>query len=136
METFKKALINAKEKYVEWVATAESNNVKDLKYKQMKLDDKFKNINGCFLRYKDWEFDWSVKPIPSFSVITISEKTDYVFMLTFGKMTSSSNQYIDCDNSAIILSCAEDFDQLISALDIDKINNTLNNTDKKEDLFK
>ncbi len=134
IDAFIKSLEECKAKYIEWVATAKENNVNKLGLKPMKIKNNFKSLRCYFMRYTDWEFTTSTTSRPYFLISDLNENAKYIFLLKFDKLTSSSNRYIDCDSSTLVLTSVEDFDHIISVLNKEKINNSLNQP-KEADLF-
>ena len=134
IDGFIKSLEECKLKYIEWVETAKKNNVDKLGLKPMKIKNKFKALRCYFMRYTDWEFTNVVNSSPYFLISDLYSEAKYVFLLKFNKMTSYNNQYIDCDSSALVLTSVEDFDHIISVLNKEQINESLN-APKEADLF-
>jgi len=134
IDAFIKSLEECKAKYIEWVETAKANNVDKLSLKPMSIKNNFKSLRCYFMKYTDWEFTTSTVSRPYFFISDINENAKYIFLLKFDKLTSNNNRYINCDSSALILTSVEDFDHIISVLNKEKINNSLN-APKEADLF-
>jgi len=127
IDYFVKALKLAKEKFVEWQDIAIKNNVTDMR---KDLDISFPRTTIAWLGSK-WWFSFNKRLSPEF---VVSSEGDILFLIT-GKAVSSSNEYIDM-KYYFALSRASDFDELIEALNIEKITEHFNKKQNVEDLFK
>lgn len=126
VEAFENALLAAKEKYVEWVEVAISNNVTKMT-KEMGIT--FPRVTVCWYG-SQWWFDYN-HPITPYFLITNSGEYVCVFR---GEATASSNDYID-QKYYLALSSPEDFDNLYNALRPQVIIEKLNSNKRVEDLF-
>lgn len=122
-------LIIAKEKYIEWSKTATENTVKSLDKDIPGI--KKQKLTGYFI-YNDWEFDFGVNPTYRFKVM---EDGEHVLIIRTGKMTSSSNQYIDSDGVVYIFSSVEEIDDFLETISLAYANKVLNQKAATKDLF-
>lgn len=121
------ALKLAKEKYLEWTKVATTNNVKDMR---KSFDIVFPRVTIAWYG-SQWWFCFRHKLDPEF-VVTSSGKC--VFVMT-DNVKSSRNEYIDTDYY-LALSKASDFDELIEALDPEKIAKHFSKKQDVDNLFK
>ncbi len=126
-------LKKAKEKYKEWILTAQENDVRELE-KPMELDGKTQYFQTYFLYGDEWHFTRKTKARPVFKVID-NEDTDYVLMILFRDLVSKSNQYIKCSSMALMFNSVEEIDYLIDNLHI-RAFQEFKKQPSKEDLFK
>lgn len=122
---FKKALIETRDKYVEWCKIAKNNNVKEL---EKFLGVEFPNIIIFWKRGGNmgWYYDFCQEFNLKFEIIGdamgISQSWD---------LTAASNKYIH-ERAWIGFTSKEAMDVLIEQLDAGKINQSINN----RELFK
>ena len=109
---FRQALIDARDKYVEWSQVADANNVKnfrkDIPVKFPKPIYWWKIAGERF--YDDYT-GWKM-------IFSASDNFRYAFMLAETK--HMKNRYIT-ENYEIVFSCVEDFNSLIDLLDHAKV---------------
>lgn len=109
---FRQALIDARDKYVEWSQVADSNNVKNFR---KDIPVKFpKPIYWWEIageRFYDDYTGWKM-------IFSASDNFRYAFMLCETK--HMNNRYIT-ENYEIVFSCVEDFNSLIDLLDPAKV---------------
>ena len=109
---FRQALIDARDKYVEWSQVADANNVKNFR---KEIPVKFpKPIYWWEIageRFYDDYTGWKM-------LFSATENFRFAFMLTETK--HMKNRYIT-ENFEIAFSCVEDFDSLINLLDPAKV---------------
>lgn len=124
---FKQALLQMRDKYVEWSKVAKENNVKDM---SKEMDISFPSTTICWKGSK-WFFSFGQRLTPRFLILD-----DGRFVVTFvKKVTASSNEYID-EKIYWVFSDPKEIDELISNLDIEKIKSKLQEKEKAADLFK
>lgn len=127
LEDFKQALLQTRDKFVEWSKVAKENNVKDMS-KEMEVT--FPSISVCWLGSK-WFFSFGEKLKPKFLILDNGN-----FVVSFyKKVTASSNEYID-EKIYWVFSDSKEIDELISKLDVEKIKAKLQENVKAADLFK
>ena len=124
---FINALKQTKEKFLEWKAIAEQNNVKDM---MKEFDIKFPRTTVAWYG-SQWWFCFSHKLTPKFLV---SETGKCIFLMS-SKVHSSRNEYIDM-TYYFALTEASDFDELIEAMDPVKAEAHFNKKQDVQDLFK
>lgn len=126
------ALNTAKQKYSEWVATAQSNNVTDVR-KDMDIKCK---TSGYFLYGKEWEFQFRVRPTFAFKILKDpKDDVKYLLLVNTGQLVSSSNQFMKVDGFALVFSSAEEIEAFINTVSAEKIRE-YSNKPKTADLFK
>jgi hypothetical protein len=130
-QAFIKALNDAKSKYQEWDQTAKQNNVKELE-KEMAIKSK---VGGYFLYGSDWHFQFNANLTFDFNIIESDGEINYLLILRSGKMQSSSNQYMTVDGFVLVFTSANEIQELIEAISMEKINE-FKTKQKAEDLFK
>lgn len=122
----------AKAKYEEWIATAKANNVTSLDKDISVTPSK---VTGYFHYGSKWNFDFSVKPTFSFKILEDKGETSYLLIVRTGKLTSSSNEYINCDGFVLTFLSVEEIDAFLKTISQENINE-YKNKPKTEDLFK
>ena len=127
LDAFKNALIQIRDKYVEWEKVAKENNVTDMR-KEFGIS--LPSIGVGWYGTK-WWFAFSQKFTPDFMVF----EDGRCAMVMYKKVTASSNQYTDQEGYFVIQSKAE-FDELIELLDIQKMRSIFTKKEQNEDLFK
>ena len=126
-ELFLSTLNEAKVKYTEWINTAKENNVTDLN----KLMAYTVKVGGFFLYGSKWNFQFFVNL--TFAFITVDGKN--LLIVSTGKLTSSSNQYMTHDGFVFIFQNEKEIDDFINILSVDKVKEFMNKP-KLTDLFK
>ena len=127
LEEFKQALLQMKEKFIDWSKVAKENNVKEM---TKEMDISFPSTTICWLGSK-WFFSFGQKLKPKFLILD-----DGRFVVTFvKKVTASSNEYID-EKIYWVFSDSKEIDELISKLDVEKLKSKLQENVKAADLFK
>lgn len=134
LEGFLNNLNSAKAKYLEWVAVAKTNDVKEL---EKAMEIKSKKINSYFRYGGDWHFDFHVKPTFSFKIVhdEITDITRYLLIVRSGKLNASDNEYIDCDGFAFVFTSEEEITEFENLISYEKIE-SFKNKPKSDDLFK
>lgn len=89
------------------------------------------NYRGAFL-YGKWNFDYSVNLSTRFRIIN----DKYLLIIDSDALQSSSNQFIKSDGFRFVFSSAQEIDELINGLDIEKVKEFYSAKNGKEDLFK
>ena len=125
------ALNEAKSKYQEWEQTAKSNSVKELD-KEMPIKSK---VAGYFLYGSDWHFQYIVNLTFDFKILESDGEIKYLLIVRSGKMQSSSNQFMDVDGVVLIFTSANEIQEFVDSISLNKINE-FKNKPKSEDLFK
>lgn len=123
---FKSALLQTKDKFVEWSKVAKDNNVAEM---NKEMDIKFPSMTVCWLGSK-WFFSFGVKIKPSF-IILDSGKHVVSFTKT---VKSSSNEYID-EKIYLVFEDPAEIDELLSQINEDKIMVKLKESSNAEALF-
>lgn len=115
-------------KFEEWSKTAEENNVTDF---DKKFETNFKSVGTFWLYGSKWCFS-TVKFKPYFKVTDTGET---LAIISVGKMTSSTNQFMTSKGFYIVFSSVEEIEDFIKAIDpLHAVNRTQEQNDK-EDLF-
>ena len=127
LEEFKQSLVQMKEKFEKWSKVAKDNNVTDMS-KEMGIE--FPSTTFCWLGSK-WFFSFGQKVNPEFRIL---DNGNHVALFV-KKVKSSSNEYID-ETFYWVFSNSEEFDELISKLDYEKIKSELEKKESASDLFK
>lgn len=127
LEEFKQSLVQMKEKFEEWSKVATDNNVTEMS-KEMGI--KFPSTTFCWLSSK-WFFSFRQKINPKFLILDNGNHVAFFVK----KVKSSSNEYID-ETFYWVFSNSEEFDELISKLDYEKIKSELEKKESASDLFK
>lgn len=122
----REALIQIRDKYVEWKQIAIDNDVTEM---NKEIGVSLPPVTVAWYGSK-WWFSFNQRFTPKFN---ISDGKYYVSI--FKTLKSSSNEYIT-EKFYMFFSDVEDFNSLIELLDMDKINNYLHKTDDVENLFK
>ena len=89
LDVFKNALIQIRDKFIEWEKVAKDNNVADMR-KEFEIS--FPRLGVCWYGSK-WWFAFDQRLTPKFTVF----ENGNCAMVIYKKVTSSSNQYIDQD---------------------------------------
>ena len=121
-------LIECQSKLNEWNEVAKANGVEELT-KEIPVTVK-PSVDGYF-KYGDWQFDNYVNLNP---VYLRTENVASVVIYT-GELTSTSNEYIDCENLAFALNSSE-ISALLKNIDKATVLSFFSEKDNKEDLFK
>ena len=109
---FRQALIDARDKYVEWSQVADSNNVKNFrKYIPVKFPKPIYWWEIAGERFYDDYTGWKM-------IFSASDNFSFAFMLAETK--HMKNRYIT-ENYEIVFSCVDDFNSLIDLLDPAKV---------------
>ena len=109
---FRQALIDARDKYVEWSQVAYANNVKNFrKYIPVKFPKPIYWWEIAGERFYDDNTGWKM-------IFSASDNFRFAFMLAETK--HMKNRYIT-ENYEIVFSCVEDFNSLIDLLDPAKV---------------
>lgn len=128
---FINALNESKLKYLEWVKTAQDNDVKELS-KEMSIKCK----TGSFFLYgSKWQFQFLVIPTFKFRILETGGKVDYLLTILTGELTASSNQFMKVDGFALVFKSTDEIDAFSKAISINAINE-FGSKPKAEDLFK
>ena len=127
LEEFKQSLVQMKEKFEKWSKVAKDNNVTDMS-KEMGIE--FPSTTFCWLGSK-WFYSYRQKVNPEFRIL---DNGNHVALFV-KKVKSSSNEYID-ETFYWVFSNSEEFDELISKLDYEKIKSELEKKESASDLFK
>lgn len=114
--------------FVKWKQTAIENKVTEL---DKKIEYKNLNYGGAFI-YGDWNFDYSVNISARFRIIN----DKYLLIIDSDALQSSSNQFIKSDGFRFIFNSAQEIDELINGLDLEKVTAFYADKNGKEDLFK
>lgn len=131
---FIECIVKGKNKYIEWTNTAKENNITDL---TKDIDVGRMPKLGGYFKYSDWEFDFNVKPYVKYMISQNEDgKTQYAFLIYTGKLTSSSNQYIDSDSFVYAFYSLEEIEDFISLFDSSLVYKYFDNKKNKKDLFK
>lgn len=121
-------LSSIKETFLKWKQTAVENKVTEL---DKKIDYKNLNYRAAFL-YGKWNFDYSVNISARFRIVN----DKYLLIIDSDALQSSSNQFIKSDGFRFVFSSAQEVDELINGLDIEKVKAFYTDKNGKEDLFK
>jgi hypothetical protein len=121
-------LLSIKETFLKWKQTAIENKVTEL---DKKIEYKKLNYAGAFL-YGKWNFDYSVNISARFRIIN----DKYLLIIDSDALQSSSNQFIKSDGFRFVFNSAQEIDELINGLDIEKVKAFYADKSGKEDLFK
>lgn len=112
LDKFRQALIDARDKYVEWSQVAYANNVKNFrKYIPVKFPKPIYWWEIAGERFYDDYTGWKM-------IFSASDNFRFAFMLAETK--HMKNRYIT-ENYEIVFSCVEDFNSLIDLLDPAKV---------------
>jgi hypothetical protein len=102
---FVESFVQAKAKYQEWLDLAVKNNVTDVR-KQMEITARA----GAYFSYGDWQFDYVVGLEFEFLVVASDGITKRLLIVRTGKVTSSTNQYMEVDGYAIVFTDPKEID--------------------------
>lgn len=127
LELFKTALELVRDKYLEWVQVAKDNNVTEI---NKEFDIKFPSVDVAWSSSK-WWFSFGKKINMKFIIFDDGK----IVASWAPKVTSSTNRYID-EQIYFVFACEDDFNNLISQLNYQRILDQLLNTKNNEDLFK
>lgn len=130
-EEFINALIEAKLKYQEWTEVAKTNNIKDFD-KDMKINSE---VSGYFSYFDEWHIQLHVFLTFNYRIYETNGNTKYILIIRTEKMQSSKNQYIDVDGFALVFTSADEIQEFVELISMDKINE-FKNKPKADDLFK
>jgi len=125
---FVEFLSSIKETFLKWKQTAIENKVTEL---DKKIEYKNLNYRGAFL-YGKWNFDYSVNISARFRIIN----DKYLLIIDSDALQSSSNQFIKSDGFRFVFNSAQEIEELINGLDIEKVKEFYADKNGKEDLFK
>lgn len=125
--TFKSALTQTKEKYLEWKKIAIENKVTDM---TKEFGIVFPLVTYGWFSSK-WWFAFYNKLNMKFKIL----ENGNMIATASPKISASSNKYID-EQIYFVFGDAQDFDNLINALNKEQIINTLTEKQSQEDLFK
>lgn len=126
LNVFRNKLIDAKNKYNEWVKTAKENNVTDLD-KEMKIEY---DVDGFFSTSAGWKFDEYVNISFHFKIL----EGKYMLLIRSDKLVDMNNQFIDHDGFIVVFSNEAEIDSFLNKISEDKIIEFINKP-KKTDLF-
>lgn len=121
-------LSSIKETFLKWKQTAIENKVTEL---DKKMEYNNLNYGGAFL-YGKWNFDYSVNISARFRIIN----DKYLLIIDSDALQSSSNQFIKSDGFRFVFNSAQEVDELINGLEIEKVKAFYADKNGKEDLFK
>lgn len=121
-------LTSIKDTFLKWKQTAIENKVTEL---DKKFEYKNLNYRGTFL-YGKWNFDYSVNISARFRIIN----DKYLLIIDSDALQSSSNQFIKSDGFRFVFNSAQEVDELINGLEIEKVKAFYADKTGKEDLFK
>lgn len=125
-------LKTAKEKYIEWVATAKKNGVTEL---DKEINIEVKTGSAYFLYGREWKFDFNVKPTYNFKVFESKGVVHYLLIIRSGELNASGNEYMNVDGVAFVFASEAEIDDLLKIVTFEAIEKWKNKP-KKEDLFK
>ena len=126
LDAFISSLTQIRDKFVEWEKVAKENKVTDV---VREFDIPLPKLDVAWYGAQ-WLLEWYQKFIPKFFVFK-DGSCAFVFIKT---VTASSNQYID-KKVYFVLSSKEEFNELLSLLDIQKMKDVFSTKESKEDLF-
>jgi hypothetical protein len=121
-------LSSIKDTFLKWKQTAIENKVTEL---DKKIEYKKLNYSGAFL-YGKWNFDYSVNISARFRIIN----DKYLLIIDSDALQSGSNQFIKSDGFRFVFNSAQEIDELINGLEIEKVKTFYADKNGKEDLFK
>ena len=121
-------LSTIKSTFLKWKQTAIENKVAEL---DKKIEYKNLHYRGAFL-YGKWNFDYSVNISARIRIINDT----YLLIIDSDALQSSSNQFIKSDGFRFVFNSAQEIDELINGLDIEKVKAIYADKTSKEDLFK
>lgn len=124
-EDFVKFIENVKQKYTEWDSVAKANGVTDLKKEMGFYSPKFS------VAWKSSQWWWSFGHKVGVRFLIIEGKSVAVMSK---KVKSSRNEYID-ETFYLTFASSEDFDELLSAINIEEGKKLLEKKSNQEDLF-
>ena len=133
IDDFKLSIVNASQKYAEWVLVAKENDVKEL---DKVIEISSPKVSGYFLYYKDWKYDFMVNLKYRFKISEKNGVVDYAMIITTGEMVSSDNEFMTLDNVAYVFYSMDEINHFISLLDNQLVLDKFNTKGNKEDLFK
>jgi hypothetical protein len=90
---------------------------------------------GAYFSYGDWQFDYIVGLQFEFLVITSEGITKRLLIVRTGKLTSSTNQYMEVDGYAMVFTEPKEIDEFLSLTSPEKIREFLAKP-KTEEIFK
>jgi hypothetical protein len=125
---FVEFLTSIKNTFLKWKQTATENKVTEL---DKKIEYKKLNYRSAFL-YGKWNFDYSVNLSARFKIIN----DKHLLIIDSDALQSSSNQFIKSDGFRLVFNSAQEIDELINGLDIEKVKAFYADKNGKEDLFK
>lgn len=132
-ESFKTALLTAKDKYIEWVNIAKQNNVKDL-IKDM--DIKIKGVETYFSYGNSTHFMFNVKLKFSINIHeTKSGNIEYLLLVKTGELTASDNQFMKINGFVLIFTDINSIDAFLQIINHNLIIDYISKP-KTDDLFK
>ncbi len=131
LESFVSDLVSVRDKYTEWKRVAVENEVQKAS-KKFELTAK---SDTYFTYGRDTYFNFNKRIEFLFGIAEKGGEVKYTVVLNSGELQASSNRYIKIDGFVITFSSEEDFNDLISKLNKDKILNYLSQP-KDSDLFK
>lgn len=115
---FLTALNNAKLKYKEWSEIAIENNVEEV----VRNMDYNSRVRGFFLYGRTWHLVRNVNLRFEFRVIDNKP----LLLIRTGRLTSSSNRYINHDGFVIVFQNIDEIDDFINILTIENIQEFIN----------
>lgn len=116
---------NVKQKYIEWDSVAKANGVTDLKKDMGFYSPKFS------VAWKSSQWWWSFGHKAGVRFLILEGKSVAVMSK---KVKSSKNEYID-ETFYLTFASVEDFEELLSAINIDEGKKLLEKRSNQEDLF-
>ena len=126
LHEFISALETVKKKFIEWSSVAKQNGVKSF---DKNIDATFPNVTIAWSG-SEWRFDFYNDLEPRF---VVTDSGLCVAVIT-GEATASDNEYID-QKYYFALSSVSDFDELIAAIQIEKLLSHFNHKSDLETLF-
>lgn len=120
-------------KYESWTEIAKTNNVNSLN-KEIDIESKA-TLFGYFLLSNEWNYDYVVKPVFEYKILTKNDSLIYSLIVRSGKLVSSKNEYINCDGVLLVFCSGNEIKSFINSISPDKIDEFKSNSNK-QDLFK
>ncbi len=127
LESFKRSLIEVRDKFIEWKETAVKNNVTDI---TKEFPAVFPRVTIAWYGSK-WWFAFNQRINPTFFVF----KDGKCAMVVYAKVKASTNEYIDQEIYWVLQEESE-FNDIINLLDEKVVNEHFSAQETKADLFK
>jgi len=128
IDEFKTMVLSLKDIYIKWKKTAVDNKVTEL---DKAVEDKRISVTSAF-NYGKWNFDFSTQLTAKFKIINNIP----LMIIESDGLESSSNKFIKSDGFVIVFALDNEFDALVSKIDLTKANDYFAKKSGKEDLFK